>query len=99
MTGQEAKAFQIKTILLAAVITILSNVVFSAFGYYREDTKDIDLKLEKKVNVVDYNEDKVTLEDRLIKYELKWDMLIRISTENQTDIKWLRSVEETKRNK
>ena len=55
MTEKETKSFQIKTLLLAAAITILSNLVFSAFGYYREDSQDFDEKLEKKVNLTDYN--------------------------------------------
>ena len=42
MTEKETKSFQIKTLLLAAAITILSNLVFSAFGYYREDSQDFD---------------------------------------------------------
>ena len=94
MTEKETKSFQIKTLLLAAAITILSNLVFSAFGYYREDSQVFDEKLEKKVNLTDYNEDKIILEDRMSRNESKWETLIKISTENQTDIKWLREKEE-----
>ena len=94
MTEKETKSFQIKTLLLAAAITILSNLVFSAFGYYREDSQDFDKKLEKKVNLTDYNEDKIILEDRMSKSESKWEELIKITTESQTNIKWLREREE-----
>ena len=99
MTEKESKSFQIKTLLLAAGITIISNLAFSAFGYYREDTKEFDKKLEKKVNVVDYDEYRLMMEDRMSENEEKWVKLITISTENQTDIRWLRETEEKKRNR
>lgn len=98
MTEKESKSFQIKTIILAAAVAGLINLAFVSFDYSRSDKKEFNDQLDKKLNIVDYNKDKVLLDNRITNNEDKWDVLIKISTENQTDIKWLREAIE-RRNK
>ena len=64
MTEKESKTFQIKTIILAALIAALVNLGFVSFDYSRSDSKDVDARLDKKLDKEVYEKDKSVMLDK-----------------------------------
>ena len=92
MTGETKKT--IITIIGSAFVSIATVII--SFGLYanRDNSKQIDQKLEQKVDKVVYEKDQKVVNDRLNNCEVEVKQLLIEIKEGQaeikTDIKWLK---------
>lgn len=77
MTEREKQRFQLRTMIGNSIVTLVISMSMAAWGYSRSDSKELQTKVDQKVEKVEFKEYKQEVSTKFHDVEVsnndKWD--------------------------